>query len=92
MNIKKRHLVGIDVSKDTFNAHYCNNDCKYRNSRKGWQMLAKEAPPNSVYAMEATGYYHYRLASYLHSKGFAVVVFNPYRVKHYFQSLCKGQE
>jgi transposase len=87
MNIKKRHLVGIDVSKDTFNAHYGNKDSKYRNSRIGWQKLAKEAPSNSVYAMEATGYYHYRLASYLHSKGFAVIVFNPYRVKHYFQSL-----
>jgi len=87
MNIKKNALVGIDVSKDTFNAHFSNKDRKYKNSRKGWQMLVKEAPPNSAYAMEATGYYHYRLASYLHSKGFAVVVFNPYRVKHYFQSL-----
>ncbi|MDR0516330.1 MAG: IS110 family transposase [Fibromonadaceae bacterium] len=87
MNIKKKALVGIDVSKDTFSAHFSGKDCKYPNSRKGWQALAKEAPQNSTYAMEATGYYHYRLASYLHSKGFAVVVFNPCRVKHYFQSL-----
>ena len=87
MNIKKRALVGIDVSKDTFNAHFGGKDCKYKNNRKGWQMLAREAPQNSTYAMEATGYYHYRLASYLHSKGFAVLVLNPYRVKLYFQSL-----
>jgi transposase len=87
MNIKKSALVGIDVSKDTFNARFANKDRKYKNTRKGWQMLVKNAPLNSSYAMEATGYYHYRLASYLHSKGFPVVVFNPYRVKHYFQSL-----
>ena len=87
MHIKKSSLVGIDVSKDTFNAHFSNRDCKYKNNRKGWQMLVKDAPQNSSYAMEATGYYHYRLASYLHSKGFAVVVFNPFRVKRYFESL-----
>jgi transposase len=87
MNIKKSALVGIDVSKDTFNAHFSNRDCKYKNTRKGWQMLVKEAPQNSSYAMEATGYYHYRLASFLHSKGFVVIVFNPYRVKRYFESL-----
>ena len=87
MNIKKSALVGIDVSYKTFNAHFSGNDCKYNNSCRGWQKLVKEAPPNSTYAMEATGYYHYRLASYLHSKGFKVIVFNPYFVKHWVQSL-----
>jgi transposase len=87
MNIKKSALVGIDVSYKTFNAHFKGMDFKYDNTRKGWQRLSKDAPSNSVYAMEATGYYHYRLASYLHSKGFKVVVFNPYFVKHWVQSL-----
>jgi transposase len=87
MNIKKTALVGIDVSYKTFNAHYGGKDCVYGNNRKGWQRLAKEAPANSTYAMEATGNYHYRLAAYLHSKGFKVVVFNPYFVKHWLQSL-----
>jgi len=87
MNIKKSALVGIDVSYKTFNAHFSGMDFKYDNTRKGWQRLVKEAPSDSVYAMEATGYYHYRLASWLHSKGFKVIVFNPYFVKHWCQSL-----
>ena len=87
MNIKKSALVGIDVSYKTFNAHFGGMDCKYDNTRKGWQKLVKDAPSGSVYAMEATGYYHYRLASYLHSKGLRVIVFNPYFVKHWVQSL-----
>jgi len=86
MNVKKSALVGIDVSYRTFNAHYKDTDGAYENTRRGWQKLVKEAPPNSTYAMESTGYYHYRLASYLRSKGFRVIVLNPYYVKHWIIS------
>jgi len=87
MNKAKPIYVGIDVSKDTFNFHCGKTDGKCKNCRQGWQELAKKAPPNSVFAMEATGVYHIRLASFLHSKGFRVMVFNPLRVRHYMLSL-----
>jgi transposase len=87
MNIKKQCVVGIDISQKTFNAHFGDRDGKYANSLKGWKKLAGEIPENSVCAMESTGYYYYRLASYLHSKGFGVKVFNPLWVRRYMQSL-----
>jgi transposase len=87
MNKKKTCIVGIDVSKKTFNAHFGNKDGKYANNAKGWKRLASEIPEGSLCAMESTGYYYYRLASYLHSKGFGVKVFNPLWVRRYMQSL-----
>jgi len=86
MNLKKSALVGIDVSYKTFNAYFSGTDCLYKNTRIGWQKLLREAPPGSVYAMEATGNYHFRLASYLHGRGMAVIVLNPYYVKHWIIS------
>jgi transposase len=86
MNKVKSVYVGIDVSKDTFNYHYSGKDGKCKNCRQGWQKLANEVPSNSVFGMEATGVYHYRLAAYLHSKGFLVRVFNPLRVNRFMQS------
>jgi len=87
MNIKKSCLVGIDVSKDTFNAHFNNRDCEYENNRRGWSKLLKETPSDSTFAMEATGNYHYRLAFHLNAKGFDVLVLNPLWVRRYVQSL-----
>jgi len=87
MNAEKRSFVGIDISKDTFNAYWENCDKKYSNNRKGWNTLLKEAPVNSVIAMEATGNYHYRLAAYAKQKGYDVKVFNPYKVRSFIKSL-----
>ena len=86
MHMKKNALVGIDVSYKTFNAHFKGRSKEYGNDRRGWRKLAKEAPPNSVYAMEATGCYHYRLAAYLHSQGLRVIVLNAYFLKHWIMS------
>jgi transposase len=86
MNKKKNSAVGIDVSKETFNAHWPENDKKYANSRKGWKQLLQEAPFGSLFAMEATGNYHYRLAAFLHSQGCSVAVFNPYKVRNFANS------
>jgi transposase len=83
----KSAYVGIDVSKDTFNSHCSGIDGKYSNSRLGWQKFVKSVPLGSIVGMEATGVYHVRLASYLYSKGFQVLVFNPLRVRRYMQYL-----
>jgi transposase len=82
-----RSFVGIDISKDSFNAHWEESDKEYSNSRKGWNMLLREAPANSVFAMEATGNYHYRLAAYVKSRGCDVKVFNPYKVRNFVKAL-----
>jgi transposase len=87
MNVKKNSIVGIDVSYKTFNAHCGGRDVKYQNSPKGWRMLLGDFPGGSVFAMEATGNYHYRLASFLKSKGLEVLVLNPYWTKCYMRSL-----
>ena len=87
MNKNKTPIVGIDVSKDTFNAYFNGFDGKYANSKKGFQSLLKETPQASVYAMEATGNYHYRLAVFLKTKGYEVKVFNPLSVSLWIKSL-----
>jgi len=85
MNKKKMPIVGIDVSKDTFNAYYSGRDFKYPNSPKGWKKLYSEAPTGSLFAMEVTGNYHYRLASYLYSKGCRVKVLNALRFSNWLK-------
>jgi transposase len=87
MNKKKCPVVGIDVSYKTFNAHCNGKDAVYPNVSKGWKKLLDDFPSASSFAMEATGSYHYRLASFLKSRGFAVFVLNPYWVKCYIRSL-----
>lgn len=87
MNVSKRSFVGLDISKDSFNAHWEGGDKEYSNNRKGWNTLLREAPVNSIFAMEATGNYHYRLAVFVKSKGYDVKVFNPYKVRSFVRSL-----
>ncbi|MCL1956571.1 MAG: transposase [Fibromonadales bacterium] len=87
MNVEKRSFVGVDISKDTFNAYWENCDKEYSNDRKGWNRLLREAPANSIITMEATGNYHYRLAAYVKQKGYDVKVFNPYKVRSFIKSI-----
>ncbi len=86
MNVKKSPVVGIDVSKDTFNAHWNGKDAKYSNSPKGWKKLVGDSHAE-IYSMEATGSYHYKLACFLKNRGFTVYVNNPLWVKRFIQSL-----
>jgi transposase len=87
MNKKKPSVVGIDISMLTFNARINGVDKAYPNSRKGWRDFARDSPANAVFVMEATGHYHFRLASFLHSRRKAVYVCNPLYVKNYVRSL-----
>jgi transposase len=87
MHRKKPPVIGIDVSMRTFNARVCGHDREYANGRRGWRKLLGDSPPEAVFAMEATGYYHFRLASFLHSKQRVVYVCNPLWVNRYVGSL-----
>ena len=77
---------GLDISKDVFDV--CDNDTNYyqfKNSISGFKKLIKLLDESSVCVMEATGYYHVRLAYYLLEDGFKVSVVNPLKIKRYIQ-------
>lgn len=82
--------VGIDISKDTFDAAWLldgkKNHLKLENNVKGFKRLLTEVPPESHFAMEATGEYHLNCARYLSNCGKPVAVLNPFAVKMHMQS------
>ncbi|QYA27255.1 IS110 family transposase [Gramella sp. MT6] len=58
---------------------------QFSNDVKGFKCLLKFIKKDSLVVMEATGYYHYRLAQYLYEKGITVSVVNPLSVKRFIQ-------
>ncbi len=91
--------VGIDISKDSFDAAWLldgkKNHLKLENNVKGFKRLLTEVPTESHFAMEATGEYHLNCARYLSSCGKPVAVLNPFAVKMHMQSdlrRCKNDK
>ena len=83
---KDRHYFGIDISKDVFDV--CDNNkvhYQFKNSISGFKKLIKLLDTNTVCVMEATGYYHVRLAYFLLESGIGVSVVNPLKIKRYIQ-------
>ena len=77
---------GIDISKDVFDV--CDEHqefYQFANSISGFKKFAKLLDTNSVCVMEATGYYHLRLAYFLIEKGIGVSIENPLKIKRYIQ-------
>jgi transposase len=56
-----------------------------RIQKKGFKLLLKSLPKQVLVVMEATGYYHYRLAQFLHHNIILVSVVNPLSVKRFIQ-------
>jgi len=83
---KDRKIYGIDISKNVFDV-YClaTGHSQLKNDEKGFKNFLKTLPPTALVVMEATGYYHYRLAQFLHKNGVAVSVVNPLSVKRFIQ-------
>lgn len=83
---KYNTIYGIDISKDVFDVvdsyevHY-----QFENTPKGFNTFLKAVSKSSLVVMEATGYYHYRLAQYLFKHGVTVSVVNPLSVKRFIQ-------
>ena len=77
---------GIDISKDVFDVmdekgvHY-----QFKNNHKGFKKYLKILDAQSHCVMEATGYYHYKLAYFLLENSIKVSVENPLSVKRYIQ-------
>lgn len=83
---KYKEIYGIDISKKVFDVYNQESGhLQFTNDEKGFKLLVKHLSKDSLVVMEATGYYHYRLAQYLYKKGFAVSVVNPLSVKRFIQ-------
>lgn len=83
---KGKKIYGIDISKNVFDVYSdTSGHFQFKNDDKGFKSLLKALPSNALVVMEATGYYHYRLAQFLYKKGVAVSVVNPLSVKRFIQ-------
>lgn len=83
---KNNQIYGVDISKKVFDVYSeAHQYQQYDNSPSGFKKFLKHLPPGALVVMEATGYYHYLLAQYLHSKEIAVAVVNPLSVKRFIQ-------
>lgn len=83
---KDIQYLGIDISKDVFDVCDANNRCyQFTNNTTGFKELVKLIEANTICVMEATGYYHIRLAYFLLESGIGVSVVNPLKIKRYIQ-------
>src|SRR5690606_41233811 len=64
---KYKETFGVDISKDVFDVHgSASGHNQFKNDEKGLASLLKTLHKGSLVAVEATGYYHYRLAQFLY--------------------------
>jgi transposase len=83
---KYKEIYGIDISKDVFDVYGSQSGHhQFKNDESGFKNLLKHLPKDSLVVMEATGYYHYRLAQFLFKSGVYVSVVNPLSVKRFIQ-------
>ena len=83
---KDKEIYGIDISKKVFDVYgSLGVHHQFKNDEQGIKSFEKHLPKGALVVMEATGYYHYRLAQYLHKKGVEVSVVNPLSVKRFIQ-------
>ena len=84
---KYKETFGVDISKDVFDVQGSNKGHdQYKNDEIGFKKFLKELPrEGSLVVMEATGYYHYRLAQFLYKNGVVVSVVNPLSIKRFIQ-------
>ena len=100
---KLKYSIGIDISKEGFNACVSVIDhqqkvsiqstSNFKNSHSGfkafhsWVNRHLKEELPAHFLMEATGIYYEQLAWFLYNKGFAVSVLLPNKAKKYLQSL-----
>jgi len=83
---KYKETFGVDISKDVFDVYGSSNGHhQYKNDELGFKKFLKDLPKKSLVAMEATGYYHYRLAQFLYKNDVVVSVINPLSIKRFIQ-------
>lgn len=83
---KYTETFGIDISKDVFDCYgSIQGHLQFKNTAEGFVKFLQISHPNTLVVMEATGYYHYRLAQFLYKKKVIVSVVNPLSVKRFIQ-------
>ena len=83
---KDKEIFGIDISKDVFDVYSVSGGhTQFKNDVKGFKSFKRSLSIKALVVMEATGYYHYRLAQYLFKQGILVSVVNPLSVKRFIQ-------
>ena len=74
---KYSETYGVDISKDVFDvANTTGFYRQYPNTVAGFKKFIKELEKSAIVVMEATGYYHYRLAQFLYKNGVLVSSLN----------------
>ena len=64
-----KQTFGVDTSKDVFDFHGSDSGHpQLKNDPFGVGLFLRSMPQDSIVVMEATGYYHYRLAQFLYKK------------------------
>ncbi|MFD2529347.1 IS110 family RNA-guided transposase [Polaribacter marinaquae] len=83
---KYKEIFGVDISKDVFDVYgSTSGHNQFKNDASGFNFFLKNLPKNSLVIMEATGYYHYRLAQFLYKQSVIVSVVNPLSIKRFIQ-------
>ncbi len=83
---KYKEIFGVDISKDVFDVHGSKSGHdQFENNASGFKSFLKSLSKESLVVMEATGYYHYRLAQFLFKQNILVSVVNPLSVKRFIQ-------
>jgi transposase len=79
-------FYGIDISKAVFDVMDEKGvHSQFKNNYSGFKKYLKLLAKHSYCVMEATGYYHYKLAYLLLDNNIKVSVENPLSVKRYIQ-------
>lgn len=83
---KYNEIYGVDISKDVFDVYGSKTGHQsFNNDAQGFNAFKKSIHKDALVIMEATGYYHYRLAQFLYKSKVQVSVVNPLSVKRFIQ-------
>jgi transposase len=83
---KYNEIYGVDISKDVFDVYASKTGHQsFKNDAQGFKAFKKSISKDALVIMEATGYYHYRLAQFLYKGKVQVSVVNPLSVKRFIQ-------
>lgn len=83
---KYTETFGIYISKYVFDCYgSIQGHLQFKNNEKGFNKFLKKLSKDSLVVMEATGYYHYRFAQFLHMNRVILSVVNPLSIKRFIQ-------